>query len=127
MSGDLTDKTMVVVTRLGDFWVNPDRAMNVAAAKQQDPQGTIEMDGSFIGCQQIDGILTAFQYDDYNRKRNGQWQCKYKTWHAKFEQCACARNQHETFKARPELTDEEREKASAKLAEIRKSFGAKKV
>lgn len=90
--GDLTDKTMVVVSRLGDYWVNPTRARKVMKAKQDDPNGCIELDGSLIGCHAIEGVVTAEQYVVVNYRRRGAWQCKYKWWHERNQQCA-----HQTY------------------------------
>lgn len=85
---EITDKTFVIVTRLGDFWVNQDRATRVMSAKKNDPQGFVEFEGNLVSCSSIDGILDAKAYDLYNKKKNGHWQCNYKYWHKRFEQCA---------------------------------------
>lgn len=88
MASELSDKTHVLVTRLGDFWVKLERGNAIMNIKQQDPQATIEMDGSFIAANNIDGLLTAAQYNELQIKRRGGWQCKYGHWHEKFNQCA---------------------------------------
>lgn len=85
---ELTDKTMVVVSRLGDFWVTPDRATRIMDVKQADSSGSIELDGNLIGCSTIDGVVTAETYDTLNMKRRGGWQCKWKKWHERNQQCA---------------------------------------
>jgi hypothetical protein len=88
MGSELSDKTHVLVTRLGDFWVKLERGNAIMGIKQNDPQATIEMDGSFIAANNIDGLLTAVQYNELQIKRRGGWQCKYGYWHEKFNQCA---------------------------------------
>jgi hypothetical protein len=90
MSSALTNKTMVVVSRLGDFWVTPDQGKNVMQVKKSDPSGSLELDGNLIGCSTIDGVLHAEQYDSLNMKRRGGWQCKYQNWHERGQQCAHA-------------------------------------
>lgn len=90
MSSDLTDKTMIVVTRLGDFWVSPDRAARLQAVMDSAESPSIELDGNILRLAAIDGILTAGAYDLMNKKKRGGWQCQYQHWHEKFEQCAHA-------------------------------------
>lgn len=88
MSKTLTKKTMVLVSKLGDFWVTPDQGKEIIAWKKGDPFGSLDIDGSMISCQSIDGLLTAAQYEIYNKKKNGYWQCRYEYWHERFQQCA---------------------------------------
>lgn len=88
MASEITDKTHVLVTRLGDYWVKYERGVKIMAIKNDNPQATIEMDGSFIAANNIDGLLTAEQYNELQIKRRGGWQCKYGYWHEKFNQCA---------------------------------------
>lgn len=90
MSSELTDKTMIVVSRLGDFWVSPDRATRLQAVLDDPNTTSIELDGNIIKVMAIDGILTADAYDLMNKKKRGGWQCKFQNWHEKFEQCAHA-------------------------------------
>lgn len=88
MSNEITDKTMVVVTRIGDYWVNKKRATAIMQAKQDDPNGSIVFDGNMISCHSIDGVITAEEYEKLNIKRRGGWQCKYGYWHERNNQCA---------------------------------------
>jgi hypothetical protein len=90
MTTAVTDKTMVVVSRLGDFWVSPDQARSIMQVKQNDPSGSLELEGNLIGCSTIDGVVTAEKYDMLNMKRRGGWQCRYKKWHERGQQCAHA-------------------------------------
>lgn len=92
MTDQITDRTMVVVSRLGDFWVNKQRADNIIEVKQKDPSGSIELDGNLIACSSIEGVVSAEQYQIINNRRRGAWQCKYRWWHEKFQQCA-----HQSF------------------------------
>lgn len=81
---------MIVVSRLGDFWVSPDRAARLQAVMDDNASASIELDGNIIKLTAIDGILTADAYDTMNKKRRGGWQCKYQNWHERNEQCAHA-------------------------------------
>ena len=88
MSAELTDKTMVVVSRLGDFWVTPKRAASIMNIKQHDPGSSIELDGNLLSVASIDGVVTAETYETLNLKRRGGWQCRYQKWHERGQQCA---------------------------------------
>lgn len=88
MTNEITIGTHVAVTRLGDFWISKKRADAIVNIKNTMPQGTIELDGNYISCQAVDGIVTAQQYAIMNTKRRGGWQCKYQHWHERNQQCA---------------------------------------
>jgi len=88
MTNSVSDKTMVVISKVGDYWVNKRRASAIMKIKEQNPNSSIELDGSLISCNVIDGIITASQYDDLNKKRRGAWCCKFGKWHERNEQCA---------------------------------------
>lgn len=131
MANELTDKTHVLVTRLGDFWVNQQRGANIMQLKMRDPNAQFEMDGSYITAPSIDGLLTAQQYAELQNKRRGMWQCKWQQWHNRNDQCFCARNAHTASAPakprddRPPLTEEQRAAGRKKMAELRKRFGKK--
>lgn len=88
MSAELTDKTMVVVTKLGDFWVTPEQAKKIMVVKEHDPSASIDLEGNQIACHTIDGVVTPETYEKLNYKRRGGWQCKYQHWHERNQQCA---------------------------------------
>lgn len=130
MSNTLTDKTMVLVTFVGPVWVTRERGEMAMKIKEQDPNAVIEIDESYYGANQIRALLSAQQYAEFQYEKRGMWQCPYQKWHAKFDNCEHAREvRHDPRPEPPEMTDEERARASAKLDEIRKkfNFGKKKV
>lgn len=88
MTNALTDKTMVLVSKMGDYWVKPEQAERIMEAKKHEPDSHIELEGNFISLNAIDGALTAEAYTTYNIKRRGGWQCKYQEWHERNQQCA---------------------------------------
>lgn len=92
MSSELTTKTNVVVTRIGDFWVSPEQGQNVMKIQQDDPNGSIVLEDNLISCRSIDGVLTAEKYAELNYKRRGGWQCKFNVWHERGQQCAHTRS-----------------------------------
>lgn len=87
MNNSITQKTMVAVTKLGDFWVSVEQAQKIMQAKEHEPDSIINLEGCFIGCRNIDGILTAEKYDELNCKRRGAWQCGYHHWHERYQPC----------------------------------------
>lgn len=88
MSNALTDKTMVLISKLGDFWVSERQADEIMQTKQHEPDATIKLGGNFIACHSIDGVLSAPDYDVLNARRRGAWQCKFKYWHERGQGCA---------------------------------------
>lgn len=128
----LTDKTHVLVTRLGDFWVSAERGAKAMQIKMQDNMAQIEMDGSYIVAANIDGLLTAAQYGDLQNKRRGLWQCGHKQWHNRNDTCYCARNAAVTRHTvtpvddRPPMTAEQKQAATQRLAAMRAKLLRKK-
>lgn len=118
---DIAKKQMVVVTRVGSFWVDIDRAERIKRVRSSNPDTVIAIDESQIDTRSIYGILTPEQYYNYQNERRGLWQCEYRKWHPKNDTCTCARDKAERESVAPtnKLTDEQREKAQAKAAEIR--------
>lgn len=84
----LTDKTLVVVSKLGDYWVNPKQAEVIRVTLESSPTSSIDFDGTIVRCAAIDGILKPDDYETLNLKRRGAWQCKWKKWHERHQQCA---------------------------------------
>lgn len=91
MSSEITNKTSIVVTRIGDFWVTPEQGANVMKVQQEDPNGNIMIENNLISCRSIDGVLTANKYAELNYKRRGGWQCRYGFWHERNQECAHGR------------------------------------
>lgn len=132
MANELTDKTHVLVTRLGDFWVNQKRGTDIMAIKMRDPNAQFEMDGSFITAPSVDGLLSAKEYNDLQCKRRGMWQCKWEQWHNRNDNCFCAQNRSRVVRQpvereKTELTDEQKAANQERLAALRKRFSRKKV
>lgn len=88
MTDAITNKTNVLVSRLGDFWVTAEQGKKIMAIKEHDNSANIEIEGNHISCSSIDGVLTAEAYNIYNLKKRGGWQCKYQHWHERNQQCA---------------------------------------
>ena len=85
---EITNKTTVIVSRLGDFWVTPEQAGRIMDIKEKDSSATIDLEGNLLSAHAIEGALKADAYDLLQKKRRGGWQCKRQYWHEKNEQCA---------------------------------------
>lgn len=125
---EVAKQQKVIVTRVGVFWVDLDRAQSIDAIRQSDPNAIIDIDGSMISASQIYATLTPSQYSNYQMEKRGMWQCQWQKWHSKFDTCEHARELHrEPPKVVIEQTPEQRAAASAKLAEIRKQIKEKGI
>lgn len=128
----MTVQQRVIVTRLGNFWVTIERADKIREIKQNDPQGMVDIDGSFVAMNQVYGILTPEQYDNYNHEKQGHYKCRFGTWHSqRGDDCQCARDPRLNPQPKkpdpPEISDEQRAKNLAKMDEIRKKFKEKGI
>lgn len=45
--------------------------------------------GITINSAQIEGVYTFDQYEDLVKAKQGMWQCEYRKWHGKKEECQC--------------------------------------
>lgn len=134
MSGEITNKTHVLVTRLGDYWVSLERGQKIMAIIQRDPNAQIEFDGSYIMARNVEGLLGAGEYHGLQCKRRGMWQCKYSEWHGRNDTCYCAQNKaRERMVYKPveerkrELTPEQKERNKQRLAAMRKKLMRKGI
>ena len=91
IKSELSTQTMVVITKIGDYWVTPTEASNIQMLLENTAKGMVNLEGNLIAISSIQGILTASAYEVVNYKRRFAWQCKYKYWHEKNQQCAHTR------------------------------------
>lgn len=80
-------KTHVVVTRIGDYWVTQAQARTVAEGLNGSKYITLE--GSMISVYSIDAIVTAEQYKLNSAQRGKSWRCRYGNVHTANEPCRC--------------------------------------
>lgn len=90
-------KDYIVVTRLGDFWVNKEKAKSVRSGLG-DKDGKVDFeDFGTISMGQVFGVLNREGYQEYQNKQNGKWKCEKETWHDKFTKCDCSREIYKTY------------------------------
>ena len=89
----ITDKTMVLVSKLGEFWITAEQARIFSELLTAETPTIVTIEGNMLSTRHVDGILTAEAYDVLNKRRTGAWQCKWKHWHDRGQQCAHAQLQ----------------------------------
>ncbi len=125
---ELATKQMVLVTRIGDFWLSETRAKAVMEIGNQDKQANINIEGiGWIRASSIEGLLTAEQYGNLQYKRRGMWQCVKQQWHSRDDQCYCTRVPKATKPNVKELTPDEQKKARKKAEQVRKELKEKGI
>jgi hypothetical protein len=88
VASELSVENMVVVSRVGDYWVNDEQAAKIRTILDNGAKGLIEIKGSYVSINSIDGVITAEDYGVVQLKRRGAWECKYRYWHERGENCA---------------------------------------
>ena len=88
---EVSKNNVVVVTKVGDFWVNKDRAANIMKIKSADPNGVIDIDGDMIAAHTIEAALSPKTYSELQKKRRGCYYCEYGHWHERGTSCAHGR------------------------------------
>jgi len=73
------------------IWIDTDRADNLSKALQSGTSGKfIEVGNNLLNIADIMGIFSPETLEEYNREKNGEWQCKYGNWHKRGQECNCS-------------------------------------
>lgn len=90
-----------------------------------------------INTAEVAEVMTEPQYNDFIRIKKGDYQCKWKKWHTKKEECNCQKEEYkrqeeekrreEERELNREQTPEERERVRKKLQEIKNNLIEKKT
>jgi hypothetical protein len=82
-----------------EIWLEEERAANLKAMlAASSAHRFVEVAGQVINTSSIIGIFTPEYMADRTRRKNGQWHCKYSTWHAQREPCDCWERQQRAKK-----------------------------
>jgi len=102
---ELSKNLKCIVLRNGiEIWKEEERLNDLIKKLSFNQKvGFIKIDGELINSADIIGIFSGQTMEDYTRRKNGQWKCKYGNWHDKGEKCNC-----EFYN----LTDEEKARLS---------------
>lgn len=84
MTNEISKRLMCILMRSGvELWKEEDRIkdLNFEGVK------FINIDGEKINTADISGIFSATTMEETNRRKNGEWKCKYNNWHNRNERC----------------------------------------
>lgn len=88
MSSEITDKTHVLVTRsLGNIYVTEIEANALTVTIASGKAKHVVIGGDLIMLNDVAGITSGETIRNLEKKKQGQWQCKYDRWHEKNDQC----------------------------------------
>lgn len=133
------DRLPVMMKSRAVHWVSPETHGRIQQQLQQQSGHTfmrIAELGITINTAEIEGAYAREQYDDLARIRAGMWQCMWKKWHNKKDDCQCRREaeadhrqrlreQAQRESDRP-LTDDERAAAHNRLRLMNETGALKK-
>jgi len=68
-----------------EVWIDQEKLEPVVQAIKK--KELIRIGNTVINPVDISGIFEAKDMEDRNRRKNGQYQCRYGFWHEKFDQC----------------------------------------
>ena len=88
----------------------------------------VAWEGRRMNTADMVGIYLPSDMEDMKRRKNGEWQCKKGVWHERHQDCSCVSSREDDVRwdAIPEVSEEERQRASAALADVKKKFKLKK-
>ena len=87
-------------------WVNADEAAKIEQLLQTITANIfIKVAGETINTSRIEGVYTPQTLEEHLRRKNGEFPCRFGTWHPKFGKCDCEANawQEQQFKKTDEL------------------------
>lgn len=92
----------------------------------------IQWEGRTINTADLVGIFLPVDLEELTRRKNGESQCSYGTWHKKNDDCACWRKYEENqlrdwSEPEPEPTEEERRENMEAIAKLRRQISPKDV
>lgn len=136
---EISKQLMCVMMRNNvELWFEDETIKNLKALLLggSPPQFILAPSGQVINRVDIVGIFTPLDLEEHNHRKNGQWKCVAGTWHPKFDECDCRKQEildlEEYLKKNeeydiPQLTYTQMETARAKLAELRAGNRIKSV
>lgn len=82
----------IIVTRgTGKYYIDSKRAEKIVLlVNSQNKPAIVEIDGQYIAVNDIIGIITPRQFEDYQRQKSGEWKCQHGNWQEKnMSHCRC--------------------------------------
>lgn len=103
-------------------WVGEDTAQRIQGALQAQRAHSFmkitELDIT-INTAEIEGVYTMEQYEDIAKVKQGMWQCEFRIWHKRREECECrveAKSKMRTFRNLERRLKEEDLKGEEKIS-----------
>lgn len=85
---EITKNLMCVVVRGGiEVWIDDEKVDNLMGAMEKD--SVIKMGKNVINTKDIVGIFSPEVIAERDKKKKGDWDCKYGNTHQKYEKCVC--------------------------------------
>lgn len=95
-------------------WVTLHTAANIQQVLEKQEGHTfinIRELGISLNTAQVEGVYTLTQYEDMMKIKQGQWECEYKIWHGRREECQCKKNAWQTHERNMQRAHEAKERA----------------
>ena len=130
MQTEIANKQKVLVTRDGiEIWLDEEKWKKIEYAIDNQIGQFYEIDGRRLSKADI-RIFLPEDIENRNRRRNGQWICKYSKWHERNEKCECHKNKIQIendrrlkeMKEAGNISEEERINNSKKFRGMRKNI-----
>ena len=92
MSKEISKELVCLITmNKSEIWIEKDKLPSIMSLILENSNNFIEINGGFVRASQIVEVKTVEQMEEVTRRKNGEWKCKYGTWHKKFEECNCGK------------------------------------
>lgn len=120
-------------------WIDEDRAAKLEEMLASATKHLfVKIDGMTISSNEIEGIYTMEEFQNWTKVKQGMWQCEYRTWHNKGKrECECkadfykrqaqAKKDRDAAASNRPMTDAERAHVSEKMHQIGDSMRAKGI
>lgn len=70
------------------LWIEKERAVKLEQLlKDPGAPKFVEFEGQLLNTSSIEGVYSAQTMDDLQRRKNGQFQCRWGYWHDRGEKC----------------------------------------
>ena len=103
MNKEITKKLKCIVMRNSiEIWKEEERLNNLIDKLVSTQKiGFIRIEEEIINSADIVGVFTPKTMEEFTRRKNGQWKCKYSTWHNRGEICNCSElKRYEKYKGK---------------------------
>lgn len=93
-------------------WIKPQTAEKIQSVLSQQTSHTfirISELNITITTAEVEGVYTMEQYEDLTRIKQGMFQCAYRKWHGKKEECQCKRELLQKQREREKQEQDERD------------------